>query len=223
MRLIMRMCLFGMLAASFPGASDLRAETVTVHVSSKEEGAVKDAVITATPRAGGSVSPEPVPAKIDQVDKEYVEHVTPVRVGTPVHFPNHDKIRHHVYSFSPAKTFEIPLYLGTPREPTLFDKPGAVSLGCNIHDWMTAYVYVVESPYFSQTGENGETALDLPPGKYYVRVWHPRLQGPVKETTQELTVEPGNNLSVSSTIRLKKVWKPRRSPVTRRGGGGGYR
>jgi len=73
-----------------------------------------------------------------------------VQAGTPILFPNHDKVRHHVYSFSPAKTFELKLYSGVPGTPVLFDKPGLVVLGCNIHDQMVAYVQVVNTPYFAK-------------------------------------------------------------------------
>ena len=83
---------------------------------------------------------------VDQIDKEFVPYVKPVRTGSFVQFPNKDHIRHHVYSFSAPSKFELPLYMGTPAQPVLFDKPGVVKLGCNIHDWMIGYVYVTDSP-----------------------------------------------------------------------------
>jgi hypothetical protein len=79
-----------------------------------------------------------------------------------------------VYSFSPAKLFEIKLYAGKPTQPILFDKPGEVALGCNIHDWMEAYVLVVNTPYFAKTGADGRARIaNVPPGHYRMRVWHP--------------------------------------------------
>ena len=101
-----------------------------------------------------------------------------VRTGTAVSFPNNDDIRHHVYSFSEAKKFELPLYKGVPAEPVVFDQAGTVVLGCNIHDWMLAYVYVVDTPWRLVTDEKGAGVLDdLPAGRYRVDVLHPRLKG----------------------------------------------
>lgn len=90
-------------------------------------------------------------------------------------FPNSDNIRHHVYSFSLAKRFELRLYQGTPSEPVLFDKPGVVVLGCNIHDWMVGYVYVTNDPWFAVSDAQGKLNLEqLPAGTYTVSLWHPQ-------------------------------------------------
>jgi plastocyanin len=197
------------------------AETLSVSVISKKGKPVNDAVVVAVPVSGNIAEAAKSPtAVIDQVDKEYKRHVTPVMVGTAVTFPNHDEIRHHVYSFSPTKKFEIPLYTGTPRDPIVFDKAGSVSLGCNIHDWMSAYVYIVDSPYFATTGEDGKATINLPGGDYNVTVWHPRLRGSAKSTEQKISTGGSENLF---TIKLKKLWKPRRAPMAFKSRGGGYR
>src|SRR5204863_937520 len=99
-------------------------------------------------------------AAVAQKDKTFIPFVTVVQTGTPVQFPNQDPIRHHVYSFSPPKPFEIKLYAGTPVAPIVFDKPGEVVLGCNIHDHMLAYIYVVDTPYFGKTGKDGRARLE---------------------------------------------------------------
>jgi hypothetical protein len=145
-----------------------------------------------------------------------------VRVGTAVNFPNRDKIRHHVYSFSDAKQFEIPLYKGTPADPILFDRPGPVTLGCNIHDWMTAYVFVSESPYFALTGADGSAVVpDLPLGSYSVQVWHPKIKGESESTSQQISVDGDSSNALRFEIEQRHVWRPRRSPSA--GGGSGYR
>ena len=137
---------------------------------------VADAVVVAVPVDGSMRLPtKPHDNVVDQVDKQFSPKVQAVLVGTPVTFPNNDNVRHQVYSFSPAKRFELPLYAGVPAQPVVFDKPGVVVLGCNIHDWMVGYVYVSESPYFAKTGNDGKALLaDLPPRAYVVRVWHPQ-------------------------------------------------
>jgi plastocyanin len=118
-------------------------------------------------------------ATIDQVNKTFVPHVTVIRTGTAVTFPNSDHIRHQVYSFSDTKKFVLKLYAGSPRTDVTFEKPGLVVLGCNIHDSMVAFVLVVDTPYFAKTSAAGQATVNLPPGRYRLRVWHPRLSTPV--------------------------------------------
>jgi plastocyanin len=124
-------------------------------------------------------------ASIDQVSRTFVPRVTVLQAGTVVSFPNSDRIRHQVYSFSPAKTFNLKLYAGTQAPPITFDKAGLVVLGCNIHDTMIAFVAVVDTPYFARSGTDGRAHVDAPPGRYRLRVWHPELAAaaPVRTIT----------------------------------------
>jgi plastocyanin len=182
---------------------------------------VQDAVVYAIAPAGARPAAGRAGREvIDQQDKEFVPHAKPVQVGTPVWFPNKDNIRHHVYSFSPAKKFELPLYKGTPAAPVLFDKPGVVVLGCNIHDWMLGYVLVLETPWFATTGPDGAAQLkDLPAGAYEVRVWHPRMPDG-EPPRQRVTLATGKTEAVEFQIALKPEWRPRRAPT---GAGDRYR
>lgn len=133
---------------------------------------------------------EPPLAVMDQQAKQFVPNVLVVRTGTAVSFPNSDNIRHHVYSFSPAKRFELRLYQGTPSQPVRFDKPGVVVLGCNIHDWMVGYVYVTDDPWFAVSDAEGRASLaQLPPGRYAVSLWHPLLTGRLPEPGSELLLD----------------------------------
>jgi plastocyanin len=194
------------------------AATLDVTVNNGKKP-VQDAVVFAIPLDGKVAMSPAEPASVDQIDKQYVPHVTPIQVGATVSFPNSDNIRHHVYSFSPTLTFEIPLYQGMPSEPIVFDKPGPVTLGCNIHDWMTGYIFVAESQYFAVTGEDGKATLEgLPPGDYKVAVWHPTIKGDYEATGQEVVVGGPDLSSVAFKIDQKRVWSPRRSPSARREG-----
>ena len=208
------------LALSLSPAATLAGDIRAV-VRDGEGNGVADAVVVAAPAgaAASSAATAPPPAVQDQRNKEFVPHVLPVAVGTSVHFPNNDNIRHHVYSFSPAKSFELPLYSGTPAAPVLFDKPGVVVVGCNIHDWMVGYIYVSESSYFAKTGADGAAVLGgLPAGEYSVRVWHPRLEGKEQANAKTLTVPASGAIETSSSIKLAPDFRPRRAPVPGRGG-----
>lgn len=137
-----------------------------------------------------SVSSAAPEAFMDQRNKQFQPHVLAVRTGTSVSFPNSDDIRHQVYSFSPAKRFDLRLYQGTPSEPVLFDKPGLVVLGCNIHDWMLGYIYVTDDPWFAVSDEHGRTTIaDLPAGRYAVTLWHPGSPQLLPQAAGELQLD----------------------------------
>jgi len=169
-----------LLLVALPAA----AGTVSIMAKSTAGAPAADVVVVFDPL---DVAPPPShpSAVIDQVNKTYVPHVSVVRTGTTIHFPNSDRIHHQVYSFSPAKTFQLDLYAGSTNSQVLFDKAGLVVLGCNIHDRMLAFVVVVDTPYFTRTGVSGGARLELPPGHYSVRTWHPDLTAaaPVQRIT----------------------------------------
>lgn len=201
------------LAVALFSLSAQAAELKVTVVNDKGEP-VKDAVAYVAKAPQGVGKGKPPKRVIDQIDKEFVDTVTVVQVGSAVTFPNHDDIRHHVYSFSPAKQFELPLYLGTPAEPVVFDQPGVVTLGCNIHDWMSAYVLVVDTPFYALTDEQGSTVIkDLPVGDYEIEVWDKQLRGPASRTRTSLTVAEGGENHLDFTIKQKKLWRPHRAPT----------
>lgn len=128
---------------------------------------------------------------MDQVNKQFVPRVLPVAVGTAVSFPNHDQIHHHVYSFSKPKTFEIPLYKGELASPVVFDQPGAVTLGCNIHEWMRGIILVLPTPLFAVTDASGAFTLrGVPEGSCRVAAWHEGAKGAPEASAQSVAVGP---------------------------------
>jgi plastocyanin len=197
-------------------AAELRAV-----VYDQDSKPLPNAVVVATPEEGRVPAATPTVEIVDQIDKEFVPYVKPVRAGSYVKFPNKDNIRHHVYSFSAAKKFELPLYTGTPAQPMLFDKPGIVKIGCNIHDWMIGYIYVTDTPYFGKSTAEGRVDLDgLPAGHYRVRVWHPLMQGSGEATIQRVELQDPGAAVVEWTLKLKPEFRPRRGPLP---GEPGYR
>ncbi|WP_417999993.1 methylamine utilization protein [Herbaspirillum rubrisubalbicans] len=150
-----------------------QAAEVAVQVLDNAGQPLPNAVVYAEPAGGAPAPAKPRQVEIEQKNKTFMPLVTVVQTGTPILFPNHDTVRHHVYSFSPAKTFELKLYSGVPGSPVLFDKPGTVVLGCNIHDEMVAYVQVVNTPYFGVTERSGSVRLEsLPNGRYTLKAWY---------------------------------------------------
>jgi plastocyanin len=146
---------------------------------------IKDAVAALVPVQKTDYASVPT-ALIDQRKNMFVPGVLAIRVNTQVRFPNSDDVRHHVYSFSPAKKFELRLYHGMTAEPVLFDKPGTVVLGCNIHDSMVAYIYVLETEFFAIANEQGQIRLSAPAGKYQLQLFHPQMSSNYPESAIEL-------------------------------------
>lgn len=162
------------------------AAPVTVNVTTRSGVSAQDTIVIFSP-LDATPPPSHESAIIDQIDKRFVPRVTVLRTGTVVSFPNSDRIRHQVYSFSPAKVFTLKLYAGVAGAPVTFDKPGLVVLGCNIHDFMVAFVAVVDSPYFAKLPASGTAVVNLPAGRYRLRVWHANLTAPFP--TREILVQ----------------------------------
>jgi plastocyanin len=206
------------ILAGFHLCSTLHAGLLDVTVKNGGGALVSNAVVYAQ-RRGTMFAPAKKQTVIDQRNKQFIPYVTAVQVGTSVVFPNSDNIRHHVYSFSPAKRFELPLYTGVPAKPVVFDKVGFVTLGCNIHDWMIAYVAVLPTPYFQVTGKEGRALLkDLPGGQYTVEVWQPSLKGGPEKFAQHVALAASGTKQLLFTLDLKPDFRAKRAPALSTGG-----
>lgn len=196
----------------------LFAGSLEITVKDAKGSGVPDAVVYAQ-RSSATSGTAKKQAIIDQRDKQFVPYVTAVQVGTAIMFPNSDNIRHHVYSFSPAKKFELPLYSGAPTKPIVFDQVGFVTLGCNIHDWMIAYVAVLPTPHFQVSGQDGRASLkNLPAGQYRVQAWHPSLKGAPENSAQDVDVGSAGNKDLSFALDLKPDFRAKRAPGLSTGG-----
>ena len=183
------------------------AAELSVTVANAGGAPLEGAVVVAEP-AAGALKPRPgQKAIMDQRDLMFVPDVLVVQTGTAVDFPNSDQVRHQVYSFSGAKTFQLALYAGRAPAPVVFDRSGLVTLGCNIHDSMLGYIWVTDSPWYGRTGADGSLRLhSLAPGAYTVRIWHALLDESGPQLQQQLTL--GDGASVTASFRLKRPLHP---------------
>jgi hypothetical protein len=155
-----------------------------------------------------------VQSEMFQKDRMFHPHVLILPTGSSVDFPNQDNTQHHVYSFSPAKTFNLELYADKPEAPVVFDQPGIVELGCNIHDHMQAFIVVADSRAIGQTNEQGEVtiALDfddtLVPGSLSLNIWHPRLPDNTRPLVREINATSLTNSSIE-TVSIELTPEPR--------------
>jgi plastocyanin len=155
----------------------------------------------------GSKTPPAAKFIVDQVNQTFIPDLTVIPVGSTITFPNSDKVSHQVYSFSPTKRFQLPLYRGTPYAPITFAKNGIVTLGCNIHDDMIAYLVVTNAGWFGRTAKDGSwSASDLPAGDFRIEVWHPRMREPTEMVERSLKLEA--DLSGKLDVQLTRSLRP---------------
>ena len=179
------------------------AVTVEIQVQDGAGKALPDAAVFLESREPRPAMKPAQGGEMAQLNKQFVPRVLVVPMGTSVSFPNRDTVRHHVYSFSAAKSFELKLYTGTSASPVVFDKAGIAILGCNIHDNMAAWVVVVDTPHYGRSAQTGAVVLsNVPPGSYRLRVWHPGLPVGAAATDQPLVVGPSDT---TTTVRLTGV------------------
>lgn len=181
----------------------VNAGEVEIKITDRSGTGVPNAVIAlyggSSPTLASTAAPATITVKavMDQRNRQFAPHVLAVQRGTSVRFPNSDDIRHQVYSFSEAKRFNLPLYHGIPAEPLLFDQAGEVALGCNIHDRMLGYIYVVDTPWFVSTDANGAAKLaKVPAGAYVAKLWYPGL------SAAALVINPALQISASGAVTL---------------------
>ena len=159
--------------------------------------------------AGNVPSPVARTAVMDQRNTQFVPHILVVQKGTLVEFPNSDVVAHHVYSFSKPNNFVLPLYKGDPHNPVVLEHDGIVTLGCNIHDDMLAYIVVVDTDRFGITDENGKLSVEVSDAarELAVNIWSPRIRD--RDLSQVVT-----GTASSLTFSLQKKLRPPHNPGT---------
>jgi plastocyanin len=124
---------------------------------------------------GNFPQPASLPLKeIAQKELTFVPALLPIEVGTRVEFPNLDDAYHNIFSYSPTKRFDLGRYRPEERPipSVVFDKPGLVTLRCDIHEHMRGLILVLSTPYFVMTDTAGRFRLDkLPAGHYTLKAW----------------------------------------------------
>ena len=191
--------ILALVALCLTGAA--QAADLTVVIRDSNGRPVQDAVIMAD--ASGRAAPPAARFVISQQNMQFVPYVLVIPVGSTVEFGNLDPYRHHVYSFSPAKKFELKLFGQGETRPVRFDRPGLVSIGCNIHDAMQAFIQVVDTPFARKSDQTGRVTLrSIPAQVRQVRVYHPLLRAPGNQMV--VAVDAGRDATVPVTVRLRR-------------------
>jgi plastocyanin len=203
-RLVLLLCL---LLAGPAVAGDL-----AISLTTPAGAPVADAVVSVRSR-DAKLTPTGSSAayRMTQKDMVFQPAVMVVPVGAEVSFPNLDKVHHHVYSFSKARTFELKLYGRGEARAVRFDRPGLVVVGCNIHDDMAGYILVVDTTAAKSSASGAVQVRGLPPGPATVTIWHARLRAKGGEIVRQVVVPASGVLDLSVALDL-------RAPPMRHGG-----
>jgi hemoglobin len=149
------------------------------------------ALVMLWPKGGKAVKRAPKFRVIEQRNKTFAPHLMAVPIGSTVAFPNFDSIYHNVFSLSAPQRFDLGLYKSGDMRQVVFDKPGIIRLGCNIHANMSAYLIVVDAPHYVVSEQDGAFSFkSLRPGKYRVQAWSEQSSEPM---STEITIKAGDN------------------------------
>jgi plastocyanin len=204
--------LCGALALQFAPQATSAADLL-ISILDRNGHPVPDVVVTVDEATGSPAKlPHERPAAVmDQKNRAFIPGVLVVATGTEVAFPNNDSVSHQVYSFSQARSFQLPLYKGATRPPVKFDKPGLVVVGCNIHDEMVGYIYVTDAPAFGQTDAQGHLRLEkLAEGTHQVRFWNPWLAESDASLRRSVALSSGGATELS--LQLTRPLRSQPSP-----------
>ena len=206
-------CVLVLLVAPLLAATFATAGALEVTLIDKAGKPIADAVVEIVSPSAPLPASVPLTASMDQVDKEFVDPLLVVVMGTRVTFPNKDNIHHHVYSFSEAKTFELPLWTGNNTKSVLLDKPGVVVVGCNVHDWMQGHIYVGATHRMAKSDARGKLLIpSLPAGGYAFRIWHARLKASETTKLHTVVIEERGTTAYPATLELGRDRRIRRAP-----------
>ena len=203
MKTILSASFFSLAVTLCVAHTDALAASLHLNVTDVTGTPSIDTVVYAEAANGQALPKQLHSVQIEQKSRKFLPAVTVIQTGTAVSFPNHDSVRHQVYSFSAPKTFELKLYSGAGGDPIIFDKPGTVVVGCNIHDQMAAFIQVVDTPYFGKTDATGKVTIDnMLPGKYQLKFWHPAMPATMAVQVQPVAI-PNSDMTLPILLTFK--------------------
>jgi len=202
---ILRLMLLGLTVPVMAG-------TISVQANLANHEPFAGAVVSVRAESSHAAN-APISAIVDQINLTFVPDIIVIPVGSTVEFPNTDSVSHQIYSFSPTKRFQLPLYHGKPYPPVHFDQAGVVTLGCNIHDRMVGYIVVTDATYFGRTDAHGIWfATNVPRGTYHMSVWHPLLRDAADSLERDVSIT--GDESATATVQLAQALRPAPLPAT---------
>lgn len=182
----------GLASGIAASATGVKGTSLNATILDRSGQPVEHAVLSLHTGVSSQAPPSTV-ATMDQRQLQFAPEVIAIQTGTTVSFPNHDDVRHHVYSFSHPNAFELKLYHGEAGKHHRFERPGVVVLGCNIHDGMIGYMRVVDTPHFAKSNADGALTIEnAVSGRQKLKLWHPDLGMHLIEKSIETVTGPNS-------------------------------
>ena len=202
----MKYLIFIILFLTGTFVSNAQESVVNIKVISPNDNPAESVIVYAiTINATGKVPVNTQPLIVDQKNKKFTPYITVLQKGQQIKFANQDDITHHIYSVSGENRFEFKLKAGEQKLTQQMMATEEVAMGCNIHDWMSGYALVVDTPYYAKSDGDGVAQLTLPFGEYQLTVWHPQLDLDKNSFGQKLLV---NENKTQLTMKLPKALLP---------------
>ncbi|AZG75201.1 hypothetical protein EGC82_14225 [Shewanella livingstonensis] len=148
----------------------------------------------------------PQKAEVHQKDKQFSPYITVVQKDNDVAFVNEDDITHHIFSALGPKRFSFKLRHEQEQHVLRFEKIGHVSMGCNVHDWMSGHLLVVDTPFYAVTNVQGEVTFEhLPADDFKLVVWHPQLTLPDNQQVKSLHLPSDNAITITLQAEFDSI------------------
>ena len=174
---------------------------VQVFVNSNKGQELADMVVYLEPLDGQELEKSSKKIVVGQLGKSFTPYISVSQINSKVSFVNQDDITHHIYSAGNENKFSFKIRAGQTNSSTQFDHASEVAMGCNIHDWMSGYLLVVNTPYFGKTNKHGQVSFTIAKhGKYRIVVWHPQMQNENSRMIKEKVIVANTDF----TFTLKK-------------------
>ncbi|WP_052380247.1 MULTISPECIES: cupredoxin domain-containing protein [unclassified Pseudoalteromonas] len=180
-------------------SSQVLANYTTVTVLDPKLAAIEGVVVYLSPLDKSSVNSHTTQTLIiSQNNKKFTPYIAVLQKGQKIKFKNQDDVTHHIYSVSGQNRFDFKVKAGGHKDNINISTAGEIAMGCNIHDWMSGYVLVVDTPYFNKTTSSGISNFEnIPSGNYKLTIWHPQLETNNNEFVTDIMIQKTQNFKVT--------------------------
>ena len=188
-------------------SATLQANEITLRIAlaAPDKQPVDDVVVYLEPLDGQPLPVVQHQLQISQRDKAFAPYIAVAQRGQSVLFTNQDDITHHIYSATGDNKFSFKIKAGE-QHSTPLAHAGEIAMGCNVHDWMSGYLLMVDTPYFDKTAADGQAVFSIAePGRYQVRLWHPQLHQNDKKLTRVLNLKDNQSITLALSQPLADI------------------
>lgn len=179
---------------------------VSITVVDKDNAPLKDIIVYLEPLDYKETLVTDKVIEIGQMDKSFIPYVSVMQTGSSVLFHNQDDITHHIYSPVGDNKFAFKIRSGEQYLKSNFTDVGEISMGCNIHDWMSGHLLIVDTPFFNKSDDKGVVNISVvKAGQYRLTIWHPQLSEREGILNQLLHIDKNIPVKIKLTHSMKDI------------------